>query len=199
MGDFERYAGSAELFVGILASRLIGIDDRQRAGNAVGSRQVMVGDDQVDAEALRGFGGGEGADAHVDADDEANACGCGAFDHIVAQIVAFANAVRHVKIGGASAEFDCRFQDDDRHGAIDVVVAVDEDGFFSFDGGVDAVDGGAKAEHFFGCVQMIERREQEASCGVGIGDATTDEQASERVKWTALLVMIPRLIRNREI
>ena len=33
----------------------------------------MVGNDQVDAQALRGFGGREGADAHVDADDQSNA------------------------------------------------------------------------------------------------------------------------------
>ena len=124
----------------------------------------MVGDDEVDAEALRGFRRGEGADAHVDADDEANAGDCGAFDHVVAEIVAFANAVGHVKIGSASAEFDGSFQDDDRHGAIDVVIAVDEDGFFGLDSCVEAVDGGAQAQHILGCVQMIERREEEASC-----------------------------------
>lgn len=112
----------------------------------------MIGDDQVDAQTLRGFRRGEGADAHVDADDEANAGGCGAFDDIVAQVVAFANAVGHVKIGSASAEFDGSLQNDDGHGSIYVVVAVDEDGLFAFDGGVEAVDGGAQAEHFFGCV-----------------------------------------------
>ena len=61
------------------------------------------------------------------------------------------------------------------------------------DGGVEAVDGGAQAEHFFGCVQMIERREEEASRGVGISDSAADEQSSERVKCTGLACYDPAL------
>ena len=82
--DFERHAGAAKLFIRILASRLIGIDDRMRLGHAIGSGQVMVGNDEIDAEAMRSFGGSEGADAHVHTDDESNAGGRGALDHIVA-------------------------------------------------------------------------------------------------------------------
>ena len=77
-----------------------------RFGHAVRSGQVMIGDDEIDAEAPRGLRRGKGANAHVDADDEANACGCGAFDYIVAQVVALANAMRDVEVGGAAAEFD---------------------------------------------------------------------------------------------
>ena len=128
-----------------------------RLGDAVGSGQVMVGNDEIDAQALRGFGGSEGADAHVDADDEANAGGGGALDHIVAHVVAFANAMRDVEVGGAAAEFDGGFQNDDGHGAVDVVVAVDENGIFAFDGGVDAIDGGAQTGHLLGCVKMGDR------------------------------------------
>ncbi len=69
-----------------------------------------------------------------------------ALDHIVAHVVAFANAVRHVEVGRAAAEFNRSLQNDDGHGAVDVVVAVDQNGLFAFDGGVDAVDGGAQAE-----------------------------------------------------
>ena len=136
----------------------------------------MVGDDQIDAEALRRLGRREGADAHVDADDQANAGRGGALDHIVAHVVAFANAVRHVEVGRASAEFDRGLQNDDRHGAVDVVVAVDEDRLFAFDGGVDAIDGGAQAGHLFGRVEMRERRREKALGRFRIGDAAAHEQ-----------------------
>src|ERR1700688_1308568 len=96
---------------------------------------MMVGYDQVDSEALRGFRGSEGADAHVDADDEANARRGAALDDIVAHVVAFTNAMRYVEVGGASAEFDRRLQNDDRHGAVDVVVSVNEDRLFALIGG----------------------------------------------------------------
>ncbi len=100
--------------------------------------------------------GGEGADAHIDADDETDTGGGGALDHIIAHVVAFANAVRNVEIGSASAEFNGRLQDDDGHRSVDVVVSIDKHWFFALDGGIDAVDGGAKAGHLFGRVQMIE-------------------------------------------
>ena len=55
---------------------------------------MMVRDDQIHAQALRGFSGREGTNAHVHADDQANARSGGALDHIIAQIVAFADAMR---------------------------------------------------------------------------------------------------------
>src|SRR5579872_4113463 len=123
---------------------------------------------------MRGLGGGEGADAHIDADDEANACLGRALDYVVAHVVAFANAVRNVEIGGASAEFDGGFQDDDRHGAVYVVVAVDEHRLFAFDGGFNSVDGGAEARHLLGCVEVIERGIEIAGGGFGISHAAAE-------------------------
>src|ERR1700686_3941262 len=108
---------------------------------------MMVGYDQVDSEALRGFRGREGADAHVDADDEANARRGGALDDIVAHVVAFTNAMRHGEVGRAPAEFDRRLQNDERHGAIDVVIAVNEDRLYALNGGINAIDGCAEAGH----------------------------------------------------
>ena len=96
--------------------------------------KVVVGDDEIDARAPRALGRGKGTSAGIDADDQSNAAGGGAFDHISAQVVAFANPVRHVEIRRASAEFDRGFQDHDGGGAIDVVVAIDENSLFAFDG-----------------------------------------------------------------
>ncbi len=62
---------------GILATGLVGIDDGNGLGDALRLRQVMVGDDEIDATALGCLGGGEGADAGVNADDEADAAGRG--------------------------------------------------------------------------------------------------------------------------
>ena len=166
--NFEGHACAAKLLVWILASGLIGIDYRVRFRHAVGSGQVMVGDDEIDAEAMRGFRGSEGADAHVDADDQANASGGGALDDIVAHIVAFANAVWDVEIGCAAAEFDRRFQNDDGHGAVDIVVAVNQDGIFAFDGGVDAIDGAAKSGHVLGQMQVSESGSEKLRRGLDV-------------------------------
>ena len=84
----------------------------------------------------------------------------GALDHIVAHVVAFANAMWHVEVGRAAAELNRSLQNDDRHGAVHVVVAVDEHGLFAFDGGVDAVDGGAQTGHALRGVEVRERRRE---------------------------------------
>ena len=64
------------MFVRIRAAGPIGIYDGQgvRDGGVVG--EVMVGDDEVEAEDAGFSGFSYGTDACVDADDEANACGC---------------------------------------------------------------------------------------------------------------------------
>ena len=93
----------------------------------LGFWQVVVGDDEVEAEGFGGFGGGEGADAGVDADDEADTFAGGDFEDLVAHAVAFAQAVRDVEADFAAAAFDGGFEQDDGGGAIYVVVAVDED------------------------------------------------------------------------
>ena len=175
--EFEGHARAAELLVGILASRLVGIDYGQCLGHAVGTGEVMISDDEIHAQAVRRFRRREGADAHIDADDQANAGRSRAFDHIVAQIIAFPNAVRDVEIGRAAAEFDRRLQNDHGHGAVDVVVAVNQNLLFAFDSRVDAVDGGAKAGHEFRRVQMGQRRREKPRGGFCIGDAAHYQQA----------------------
>jgi hypothetical protein len=84
-----------------------------------------------------------------------NASRGGALNHIVTQIVALADTVWDVKVGRTAAKFDGGFQNDDGHRSINIVIAIDEDGFFAFNGRVDAVDGGAQARHLFRGVQMI--------------------------------------------
>src|SRR6266851_1438596 len=122
--------------------------------------------------------------------------GCGILDHVVAQIVAFTNTVGHVKVGCASAEFDGRFQNDDRHRAIDVVVAVNQDGFFTVDGRIDAVNSRAEASHFLGGMQVINRWNEKAGSVVRLSQTAADEQPRQRIEWAAWSCGIPRSIRN---
>ena len=110
---------------------MIWINHGQRLRNAVQPRQVMVGDDQVHSGAPRGFGGGKGADAGVHADDQPHAVGGGALDHLVAHAIAFADAVRHVKVSRPAAKLDGRLENDDRGGAVHVVVAVNQNFLFA--------------------------------------------------------------------
>ena len=71
--------------------------------------------------------------------------GSGAFDHVAPQIVAFFDSVGHVKVGRAAAQFDGGFEDDDGGGAIDIVVAVDQDAFLALNRRLEAIDGGFHA------------------------------------------------------
>ena len=117
----------------------------------------MIGDDKVHAEAVRRFRGPERADAHVHADDQTNSRGRGSFDHVIAHVIAFADAVRNVEVGSAATKFDGSLQNDDRHRAVDVVISVDQDWLFAFDSGVEAVDRGAQPGHLLRRVEIGER------------------------------------------
>ena len=100
---------------------------------------MMVGDDEVEAEAARGFSFGEGAHAGVDGDDEANAVGVCGFKHAGLQAVAFAQPMRHVEAHHAAEHFDRGFQQDHGGGAVDVVVAVEQNRFLRGDGALRRV------------------------------------------------------------
>ena len=160
----------------------------ERVRDAIGTGKVVVGDDQVDSETLRSFGGREGADAHVNANDQVNARRSGALDHVIAHVVAFAKAVRHVEVGGAAAEFNCGLQNNDRHGAICVVVAVDEHGFFTLDGGIDAINRGAQARHALGGMQMRKGRRKIAVGRIQIVDAAVHQQWRQDICCLGLFI-----------
>ena len=109
---FEGDARPAQVLVGILAVAAIGIEHRQR-GRKLGVRQVMIGDDDVDAAFTRRFHDGRGPDAGVDADDELDSHGRRALDHVGAHAVTIPEAMRNVKAGLAAGHLDGFFQNDD--------------------------------------------------------------------------------------
>ena len=182
MGEFEGYGGSAEIFVGVGAVGLGGVDYGDGVGDAEGYvGEVVVGDDEVEAEGFGLVGGGEGADAGVDADDEADAGGCGVGEDSGLHAVAFADAVGDV-VGDAGGSvfggyaLDGGLEEDGGGGAVDVVVAVDEDGLGGGYGLLDAGDGGAHAEHEERVVEVFEGGVEEA---LRVGDAAGDEEGCD--------------------
>ena len=111
-------------------------------------------------EPLRRLCGREGANPCVHADDQPNA-GCrGRLDHVVLHAVAFADAVGHVEVGRAAAQFDRRLQNDDGSGAVHVVVAVNQDAFLAFDSGIEALDRRFHSGHQVRGVQIRELRSE---------------------------------------
>ena len=100
----------------------------------------MIGDNQIYPETMCSLRRSESAYTRIHTDNQMNARARGALDDITPQVVTFLDAMGHVEVGRAPAQLDRRFQDDDGGGAVDVVVAVDEDGFAGADGLLDARD-----------------------------------------------------------
>ena len=96
---------------------MIWIQYGERDGNrVVRIRQVMIGDDEIEAEAARGFSLGKGAHAGVDGDDNADAFGVGALKHARLHAVAVTQAMRNMEAdetAGAVEHFDRGFEQDD--------------------------------------------------------------------------------------
>ncbi len=136
----------------------------------------MVGDDQVDSGAPRGFGGGKGADARVHADDQPHAVGGGALDHLVAHAIAFADAVRNVKISRSPAQLDGRLQNDDCRGAIDVVVAVNQNFLFALHRRFQPVKRGFHPAHQQRVVEVAKLRRKKTRSRLRLVDSAPDQQ-----------------------
>src|SRR5947209_876692 len=116
----------------------------------------MIGNNEIDAQAARRVRRGKGPNAGVYADDEPNAGCCRALDYIVFHTVAFANAVRHVELGSAAAQFNRGLQNNDGGGPVDVIVTVDENSFLPLDSSIQTVDSGFHAAHQVRGVQMTK-------------------------------------------
>ena len=111
LGELERDGRAAEDLFWIGACR---VDSGFRMARAAGrvscaSGKMVIGDDEVEAEAARGFSFSEGAHAGVDGDDDANAVGVGRFKHARLHAVAVAEAMRDVKARDRRRAFRWRF------------------------------------------------------------------------------------------
>ncbi len=173
-GELEGNTCTAEVLIGVRAAGLIGIDDSD-GGRDFGFGEVMVRDDDVDAEGAGMLDDGTGADSGIDTDDEGDAAGLGFGDDFGAHAVAFAEAVGHVEFALAAGDLDGFGEEDDRHGAVDVVVAVEEDLFPILDGEGEAGDGAGEAEQLGAGVELAEVGMEEGLGGGGVSVAAPDE------------------------
>ena len=129
---------------------------------------MVIGHDEVESEAGCCFGGGEIADAGVDADDEAYALLSRGGEHLRLHTVAFAKPVRHVEIYLAAEHLDGRLEQNDGRGAIHVVVTVDEDVLPPRNGGLNPGDGRGHALHGVRIKQVFDAGMKEE---IGLGGA----------------------------
>ena len=74
---------------------------------------------------------------------------------------------------------DGSFEEDDGGGAVHVVVAVEEDGFFLINCPLDAIDGRAHAEHEEGIVQLRGIGVEEGVGFAGIVDAAGQQELGD--------------------
>ena len=100
---------------------------------------MMVGDDEVEAEPARGFSFSKGAHAGVDGDDQRARLRRGPPQaRSIACRSRRAGDAEHGSATCAAEHFNGGFEQDDGNGAVDVVVAVEEDGLARGDGALDA-------------------------------------------------------------
>src|SRR6185503_19586297 len=139
--ELEGNSCATKILAGVAASRLIRVHNRECVRQPLRPGKMMISDDEINARAACAFGSGKGAGAGVHADHQANPRRGGALDDIPTQIVPFTNTVGYVEIGRPSAKLNHSFQDDHGGGAIDVVIAVDQDSFLALNGSVETLNG----------------------------------------------------------
>ncbi len=162
---------------------LVGIKDGEcDRDRVVDLREMMVGDDEVEAESLRRLSFGKGPHARIDSDHQAYAIGIGGFEHGGLQAVALAQPMRHMKAHLAAEQFDCRLQKNNGSGAVDVVVSVQQDGLFARDGCFHAFHRGLHAQHQQRIVQLSNFRIEKREGFAGGADAARDKEFSQN-QW----------------
>ena len=108
-------------------------------------RQMVIGDDEVNADAARRFRRLKGADTGIHADDDFYAASRGPFDHVIFNAVAFLDPVRDMKVSRAATKLNRGLQDDDSGGSVHVIVAINQRCLPVGDGRAQALNGGRHA------------------------------------------------------
>jgi len=121
--QLQRHARAAQVLFRVSAIGTIGIE-HGRGGRQLGFRQMVIGDDHVDAQPSRVFHHRVRPDAGIHADDEGHSARGGLLHHFTAHAVAVAQAVRDMEAGLSARELDGLGQNDYGAGAVHVVVAV---------------------------------------------------------------------------
>ena len=88
---------------------------------------MVIGDDHIDRQLVGAPHHFRGANARIHADDQLDALGGRLLHHVGAHPVAVPQAVRNEEGRSAAGHLDGFLQDDDRGGAVHIVIAVDQD------------------------------------------------------------------------
>ncbi len=102
---------------------------------------MVIGDDEVESQAARGFGLGHSAHSRVDGNDEARAASICSFENRRLQAVSLAQTMRNMEIDRAAQHLDGGLEQDDGGGAVHVVIAVEQHRLAPRDCLFDAGDG----------------------------------------------------------
>ena len=119
-------------FSGYSQSRRFGIDDRQ-CRRKFGIWKVVIGYDHVDTYSPGMLHDGIRANTRIHADDKGHTFRGSTIDHFGPHTIAVAHAVRHKEIGGSTGKIESLLQDDDGGCAVDIIVAIEQDFFFTLD------------------------------------------------------------------
>ena len=153
--QLEGYAHARQRLLRIAAVRPARVQDGAGGGQvAVG--QVMVGHDAVHAQFARPRQHGVLANAGVHADDHAEALGRGLLNHRHAHAVAIGKPVRDVSLHLRAQHAQRREQHHHRHGAVHIVVTVNQNFFVLLQSAAQTRDGLAHAGHELRRVEVPE-------------------------------------------
>ena len=140
----------------------------------------MVGDDAIEAQLPRPLHDSKRADAGVHANEHGESLGARPFDDFRAHAVAVPHAMRNVMVRLCADELQGSVEDDDGHGAVDVVVTVDENLFPLLDGLQNAADRCVHREHTKRIVEMIQAGREKKAGGRIVLDAAQREQPRKK-------------------
>jgi len=102
----------------------------------------MIGDDQIDVVLTGDVGGGEVGDAAIDGYDQPRVILGELFNGFGVEAIAFVDAMGDIELDLGAGELEAVPEDGDAGDAIDVIVAIEDDFLFLFQGGLDSLYGG---------------------------------------------------------
>jgi hypothetical protein len=132
----------------------------------------MIGDDDIERE----FGGAPhhfgGANARIHADNQRDALGRGGFDHFRPHAIAILQPVGNVGVHIAAGQPDGGGEKHHGHGAVHIVVAVDENFFVGTDGPFQTRGGFRHVAQRQRVVKLVKRGMEKAAGVVGRNQGT---------------------------
>ena len=145
-------------------------------------KQMVIGNDEVETEATRGFSRLKGSHASVHGDDEASTVGVGGFQHAGLQAVAFVEAMGNVEAGNAAKHFNGCFEQYDGGGAVHVVITIEKHRLASCDGLLQPGNGFVHAQHEQWIVEVSNIGVEEGEGGGGFNNAACHQQLSQYLR-----------------